>query len=1307
MSDILKCDWATQLGTSDFFNYWIQQAPGESGLADPAIALQALRGAIAGGGLSPAEVSHLRSQLAKTDAVDDGLERLIAGTYGDYGKQFLSRVRAMLQIGLAANALAGWKRHKPVPTEFGERFRAGALALSQAWQFGDPPAFIAANSPTRLDNLPRADHAAWLVRRQPGGDIVSNHAWLAAFRLLRFLLGDDAPPGRTPVPGKMLTVAAEKPINPDDECGFIVDLTVAALEEDGFGFYVDPVSTGAAVFDDEFREAAEIAWRLHEPALRGMATAADGQASVLRLGCVVPEGVTFLGGPSAGGLAFSAVRTAALKTTLDPLATATVAVCGTPGWQHVPYLKEEHVVLGPPVSGFRGKFEAAIADGLRYVIVHQDQKEEAAIGLRAIRHADPSRPVGLELRTAASFHELYDHLTFGIRCDAVLRRHAEYQCEAWKKLMPRPFVDPHFAAAAPMASAEADTSERPAREAGPGDESGRASRYEPLLSEEERETFRDQPFEEIRRLLELGERICVTEDAGAGKTIAARRIVQLVSSDEGCVALGRGPMLAVCFESSKKPWPNDVRQALETALVPHVRSDDGVTAMQVVAYAVVQRRVAVVIDGFDQVAGTTIQEIGGVRTITAESLLTAIWTFLESPEGKRCQTIVTSRAFAVKAESDQTRFPREEWRFATILPFDEEQQTLYFRKAGHLGASESVRDLFRGESHSEDLYEQIADLLAVPVNLSLVREILRDGGPGELKKLRTRGDFYADAYGKLLMRARNNPEKKISDETINGWEEMLAAAAFQMMVDGIWNYSVVRHSVVQGLLNRATRRIRSRRVDRDDWQLLMALAPLTDHAILDNPDNTSFPTLSWKHRGWMEYFAAVYLVQYAGEKAIKRAGQSANDPQWYWVYRFAIEMRIATFFDSRRKSAQHRLATLFGHLFALPAKGERPTDLMYRAYEMMQASKLPRTDAILAAYRSQFDAILFGMAPTAESVQHRMNESDNCLKRAKLAAELLEVADLQKRLKTRSSAGPPKYSLKVLNPDNPAYCRCSDADGNHAKPDADPDRLNFLMGGGPYDKESMPDEKWNDLQAWKKLAIDAFHMAACCVTRAQYRLFDEAREKTDEGWGLPKSQIAPDDDSPVTHVNWFDAFCFALWLGDGYGLPTEAQWEGAAWGGINRSTSAYRNAVVGVFPYDNSFTTNNINHYVICPPNGIPGSPQRTLPVRWNDQRAATFMAPLQGSIPDPYRPNGFGLWQMNGNVWEWCNNSYANYDSRDLGERLVAHSGSSIRVMRGGSWWSHAAFCRSAFRQVRSPKLQDQDVGFRIVRVADERNRQ
>ena len=194
------------------------------------------------------------------------------------------------------------------------------------------------------------------------------------------------------------------------------------------------------------------------------------------------------------------------------------------------------------------------------------------------------------------------------------------------------------------------------------------------------------------------------------------------------------------------------------------------------------------------------------------------------------------------------------------------------------------------------------------------------------------------------------------------------------------------------------------------------------------------------------------------------------------------------------------------------------------------------------------------------------------------------------------------------------------------------------------------------------VTLSGFKMSKHEVTFAQYDAFCEAtgRQKPDdEGWGRGNRQ--------VINVSWYDAYDFAQWMG--CRLPTEAEWEYACRAGITSpfntgsclsSSQANYN---GNYPYSTCATGTYL---------------EKTMPV---------------GS----YAPNAWGLYDMHGNVWEWCSDWYGGYSSGAQTNPEGPSSGGN-RVLRGGGWDYYGRGCRSAYRGNGEPSCRYHIIGFRLV---------
>jgi formylglycine-generating enzyme required for sulfatase activity len=171
------------------------------------------------------------------------------------------------------------------------------------------------------------------------------------------------------------------------------------------------------------------------------------------------------------------------------------------------------------------------------------------------------------------------------------------------------------------------------------------------------------------------------------------------------------------------------------------------------------------------------------------------------------------------------------------------------------------------------------------------------------------------------------------------------------------------------------------------------------------------------------------------------------------------------------------------------------------------------------------------------------------------------------------------------------------------------------------------------------------------------------------------------DDMPVTRVSWHDCMKFIKKLNaqkEGvYRLPTEAEWEYACRAGTSTAYSwGNRIDCTKAMYSNNSSKSGGCLKYIKSREMAVDG--------------AATVKS---------YLPNAWGLYDMHGNVWEWCINWYGDYPARAVTDPLGPDSGTG-KIRRGGSWFGDEYLCRSANRNIGHPASRYRTTGFRLVRT-------
>jgi formylglycine-generating enzyme required for sulfatase activity len=198
----------------------------------------------------------------------------------------------------------------------------------------------------------------------------------------------------------------------------------------------------------------------------------------------------------------------------------------------------------------------------------------------------------------------------------------------------------------------------------------------------------------------------------------------------------------------------------------------------------------------------------------------------------------------------------------------------------------------------------------------------------------------------------------------------------------------------------------------------------------------------------------------------------------------------------------------------------------------------------------------------------------------------------------------------------------------------------------------------------------------------------ERHIKKTDGCSWRSPSFDQQGDHPVVQVSWIDAKGFCNWLSKKTGklvvLPTEAQWEYACRAGTK---TAYP---WGDNPDGGKGWANGADQSLR---KKLPNAPAEWTWFNWDD--GCVFTSPV-----GCFKANAFGLYDMNGNTWQWCQDLYGDYQEGAVTDPTGADTGVG-RVIRGGSWCNGASHCRSAFRNFAKPHGQSYCFGFRVVVAA------
>jgi formylglycine-generating enzyme len=265
----------------------------------------------------------------------------------------------------------------------------------------------------------------------------------------------------------------------------------------------------------------------------------------------------------------------------------------------------------------------------------------------------------------------------------------------------------------------------------------------------------------------------------------------------------------------------------------------------------------------------------------------------------------------------------------------------------------------------------------------------------------------------------------------------------------------------------------------------------------------------------------------------------------------------------------------------------------------------------------------------------------------------------------------------------------------------------FMMGSD--DPSEALDDHYADERPAHRVQINrVFYLGIHEVTVGQFRQFvSDSNYRTDAergvafpgGFGLDSASgelgaaetyswrnvgFDLSDDHPVVNVSWNDAVAFCEWLSRKEGrscrLPTEAEWEYACRAGT-----------------DTRYHHGDAAGRIVEVANVADATARKSFP-DWTWTLQASDGYALAAPV-GRFRPNAFGLYDMHGNVYEWCSDWYdEEYYSQSPTESPPGPDFGFTRVYRGGSWASESDNCRSAYRQHDEPAGRSLVLGFRVV---------
>jgi hypothetical protein len=1158
--------------------------------------------------------------------------------------------------------------------------------------------------------------------------------WLILYDLLMEILSGHLIANHSN-PIKMLTIGQDS-IDPLTETGHVVPATVRRIETPIPGFYPDPLSFGVTQLSESMRRSMLAAWRC---CLSGDKDDMDVSRLTLRVDIDLQSmHVIELSGTSAGGLLAASMYATALGRTLSPACSATCSLRLDDNAKVQPEtvaLSYHDVWLGR-ISGVVAKArEAWIGHGVDEIFVCTEDWDEWD-------RANRQGPVATKVRTLA---ELVDGLDRDRSHLDYLKSISRYQHQRWGNIIadqgkPRTdrdhyhrldlYVPPSLTVEGPRKSLDqlselnqdqSPTEQRDCKEIQvPGEPLTDSILVNLLkLALQDDTELPSTDWDTAKAWLACGRDLLLYDTAGAGKSVCTLRMMHLLSDDAFRAELWHEPhsWLVVRFEGY---WHRE-HSELSTIRdhVSHVISqqrersgaDDSMKLRQAIDFAFQRKRVVVIIDGFDQLKTEERAHVVAER---------------DSDDGRRCRWIIASREHTIATLFDSDRSFRQ-WTKVRIDPFGRRHQDKYFKKAG---LADRWQDYVDRDSMDE--------LLQLPFVLDQLRMFI-DSDQSESRSEKAVFESLSQLSlitARMLLDTRALPNDKRAgitpvaglsrSEELETLEHVLSLIAFQMMLNGEVNARVSGPDNVASLfeacearyfwdLDQEEHRLRDERATMRlmnkhefkvqhrqacwDWALTTLRAIELNHReVLEHNDDDM---IAFRSRKSMECYAARYITRFAtrwdvfGDELSK--GQPSDqspclwdhtvDEQWLETWKLAIEMPQTSLpgsWDSVVTDAviDHQITVVsLSVLFRLPKQKDgqlerRPTELIWRCWPLFEYDEGRALDYRFreaSRFVTGHDLVRRGQSERMK----QMAQSNLLTERSQNTTVSQQREQILQKFRESSRKLDSEFAKR--------FDTVLQSDGSRVPiPASKRDRQRVLAQWqvqSSWEKSrtmiQCPPETWinecdfdprvNDaIEGHETEAIRPIRIQATAVTRGMFRLFDEAITMIAD---IAESFVKADPaDFPVVEVNWYDAWVFCKWMGAQYRLPTGFEWEHACRAGTKTE-----------FHFGNELNGTLAN---------CDGTRPYGTDANGNELKAGDSLAGCTPAGLGRYPCNAYGLFDVHGNVWEWCE----NWDGKLAAGRFLC----------GGCWIDIGRSCRSGSRQSFVPSRRSWSSGFRLAAVLE-----
>jgi formylglycine-generating enzyme required for sulfatase activity len=827
------------------------------------------------------------------------------------------------------------------------------------------------------------------------------------------------------------------------------------------------------------------------------------------------------------------------------------------------------------------------------------------------------------------------------------------------------------------------------------------------------------PNDQLHRALQWAyqhhQNIVLVDTAGAGKTISAFKIQQVLSSEHSCRQVFEDtPPHAVLLWSSKLPETNKTHPTLRDLLRadPSIQvacEGSQITPDALVSYLLESKRLVVVVDAYD--------ELSESKESDQKKILQSVY---QEKDSKAIFWIVTGREYAIEQSSETGNLFATGFRRLQIESFSEELQNRYMNGflATHEHQQELERVLGSGGWRSCLLGSgaQWNELLGLPHTLRSIAKILEPWTPGTpIPKFSSPSDLFFQTGEEMLrreLRKRFGEQVEIANRrhSINPCcyllECALGAVAFEMATRNHWRYvpgsGRSLAAEIEAVLKCAKERFVRSKVafqEIEPSQVWTWAVDIIDHFMSYGGAlgaQKGDRVLSFTTRRIQEMRAALFMTQYAAPQELRNendwlssARGHSGDTNWKELWLAAIWMPIEDDSVGSKGVDVQQYAKVMEILYErpyiwrqsdnpnAPRAQRRPTELMWECDRWIK-QLIPLGFKSLISDFGQNQRSPNDFEITSKRLdEHLRNHLGNQF------AEILRGTD-------RSS----EVARDLIDLNN--FVIMADP----AKRIDEYDTGWFEMGG----------RQWDDTMLDKvPVELSKFGMCKYTLSNEQYRLFDDNFLETEQTWLFeieyrskfaPSEGNGPEDDlkawharledfkapvQPAVFVSWYDSYWYAEFVNRGLDgtsldradwkvlLPTEAQWEyGARAGGQGDYFRGEEGGAV---------TAESLGRY-------------------------AHFDQPLDFGKPLSVRdhgkkPNAWKLEMILGNTFQWGYDGYQ--DGLQGGKDPVEHNDDygdlgRLRVIRGGCWIYVATLCRSAFRGRDVPTFRCPDFSLRLA---------